>query len=281
MQDESRTLTYRLIGWIVIIAALAAMFLVGSARAQEAPDVTPEATEAPDTQETDTRVFLEIEAPSGEPVDKGDTFFVHVMVSNVEGLSAFDFQIGYDQESVRPVPRDAADVEGTPEPEGDLGTTGGDVLVEGEIGQFVADSPRGSLCSGPFTREALGDTVLALCAGVAAPPCLGGPEGVGGSGTLGTVVFQSRGGEMTDIVLTQSNLVRDDVEPPCDPTGDFVLIRIPHERGGPVTVLLTGGGSSSVLLIVIIAVVAIAVLGAGLGGYLLYQRRETSPAASE
>lgn len=286
MQNELRTRPpMRLIGWIAIVAALAAMFLISPSYAQEAPDASPEAPDAsPEPPaETSTRVFLELEAAEGEPVSKGDTFLIHVMVSDVEGLSAFDFQLGYDPELVRPVPLDAEDDEdvGTQEPEGDLGTSGGDVVVEGEIGQFVADSPRGSLCSGPFTRGTLQGTVLALCAGVAAPPCLGGPEGVDGSGLLGTVVFQSRGGETTDIVLTQSNLVFDDVEPPCDPEGDLVLIRIPHERGGPVTVLLSGGGDSSVLLFVIIAVVVVAVLGAGLGGYLLYQRREAPPAASD
>ena len=282
MKIEARTRPpLRMIGWIVIVAALAAMFFVSPTYAQEAPDASPEAPDELDTQDTSTRVFLEIEAPGGEPVEDGDTFFVHVMVSDVEGLSAFDFQLGYDRDRVRPVPLDTDDSVSTPTTDGALGASGGDALVEGELGQFVADSPRGSLCGGPFIRGSLQDVVLALCAGVAAPPCLGGPAGVDGSGRLGTVVFKSRGGEMTDIVLVQSNLVLDDVEPDCDPEGDLVLIRISHDRGGPVTVLLSGGGSSSVLLFAIIAVVIVAVLGAGLGGFLLYQRRDASSAASE
>ncbi|MCH7699919.1 MAG: hypothetical protein IH865_13365 [Chloroflexi bacterium] len=291
MLNDVRTLPpLRLIAWIAIVAALAAIFLVSPSYAQEAPDASPEASdaspEAPDeqdTQETGTRVFLEIEAPGGEPVNKGDTFFVHVMVADVENLSAFDFQLGYDRERVQPVSRDDDDSGGTPTADGELGVgvEGGDVRVQGELGQFVADSPRGSLCSGPFVRGSLQDRVLALCAGVAAPPCLGGPEGVDGSGRLGTVVFKSRGGETTDIVLVQSNLVLDDVEPPCDPELDLTLIRIPHDSGGPVTVLLSGGGGSSVLLIVIIAVVVVAVLGGGLGGFLLYQRRNASSVASD
>ncbi len=289
MQNETSTRPpLRLIGWIAIVAALAAMFLISPSYAQEtpdaspdAPDASPEAPDEQDTQDTSTRVFLEVEAPTGEPVDKGDTFLVHVMVSDVEGLSAFDFQLGYDPDRIEPVPLDADDNVSTPTVDGELGVGGGDVLVDGELGQFVADSPRGSLCSGPFTRGTLQDTVLALCVGVAPPPCLGGPAGVGGSGRLGTVVFKSRGGEMTDIVLLQSGLVQDDVEPPCDPEDELALVRIPHESGGPVTVLLSGGGSSSTLLIVIIAVVVVVVLGAGLGGYLVYQRRGAASAASE
>ena len=286
MLNEVRILPLsRLIGVVAIVAALAAMFLVSPSYAQEAPDASPEAPDEQDAQETGTRVFLEIEAPGGEPVNKGDTFLVYVMVSDVEGLSAFDFQLGYDRDRIQPVPLNADEDAPTPTPF--AGTpvdatedTIENVLVEGEAGQFVADSPRGSLCSGPFTRGSLQGRVLTLCAGVAPPPCLGGPEGVDGSGLLGTVVFKSRGGEMTDILLLQSSLVFDDVEPPCDPEEDLTLIRIPHERGGPVTVLLSGGGSSSVLLIVIIAVVIVVVLGAGLGGYLLYQRRDASPEAS-
>ncbi len=271
----------RLIGWIAIVAAFAAMFLIGPAYAQEAPDASPEAPDEQETQETSTRVFMELEAPGGEPVHKGDTFLIHVMITDVEGLSAFDFRLGYDADRVKPVSLDADGSASTPTVDGDIGVGGGDVLVEGELGQFVADSPRGSLCSGPFTRRTLQDVVLALCVGVAPPLCLDGPSGVDGSGRLGTVVFESRGGDMTDVVLLESGLVLDDVEPPCDPEGDLTLIRIQHESGGPVTVLLSGGGSSSVLLIAIIAVVVAAVVGAGLGGYLLYQRRDASSAASE
>ena len=281
MKDETRARPpLRLIGWIAA-AAVAAMFLVGPSYAQEAPDASPEAQDEQDSQDTGTSVFLEVEAPGGEPVAKGDTFLVHVMVSGVEDLSAFDFQLGYDPDRVQPIRLDDEEDASTPTAEGELGVEGGDVLVEGELGQFSADSPRGSLCSGPFIRGSLKGQVLALCVGVAPPPCLGGPAGVDGSGRLGTVEFKSRGGEMTDIVLLQSSLVLDDVEPPCDPQGDLTLIRITHDRGGPVTVLLSGGGTSSVLLIAIIAIVVVAVLGAGLGGFLLYQRRGASSVASD
>ena len=286
MKSEASTRPpLRLIGWIAIVAALAAMFFASPTYGQEAPDASPEAPDELDTQDTSTRVFLEIEAPGGEPVNDGDTFLVHVMVSDVEGLSAFDFQLGYDGDRVRPIPLDADDsVIPTPFAGTPVGSSDDKVVnirVEGEAGQFLADSPRSSFCSSPFTIRTLQERVLAGCAGVAPPPCLGGPSGVDGSGRLGTVVFESQGGEMTDIVLVQSLLVLDDVEPPCDPEGDLIPVRIAHEPGGPVTVLLSGGDGSSVLLIVVIAVVVVAVLGAGLGGFLLYQRRDASSAASE
>ena len=83
---------------------------------------------------------------------------------------------------------------------------------------------------------------------------------------------------MTDIALVQSDLVLDDVEPPCDPQEELVLIRILHTQGPPVTVVLKGGGSSSLLLIGVIVVLVVAVAGAGVGGFLLYRRRSVGAA---
>ena len=257
--------------------------LVSPSYGQEAPDATPGAQEE---QNTGPRVFLEIEALGGEPVDKGDTFLVHVMVTEVENLSAFTFEIGYDPERIRPVPRDgqAADAV-TPTPFAGTPVAGSDdtltnILVEGEIGQLVADSPRNSLCGGPFIRSQSGGVVTAGCAGISPPVCLGGPAGVDGSGRLGTIVFKSQGGEMTQLALLSPVLISDDVDPLCDPE-DLRPVTIASTSGPPVTVLLSGGGSSLVLLIVIIAAVVVAVLGAALGGFLLYQRRDTSSAASD
>ena len=266
----------RLIGGIVNIAAFAAMFLFGSVYAQEAPDASPEAPDEIDAQDSGVRVFLEVEAPGEEPVDDGDTFLVHVMVSDVVGLSAFEFQLGYDEERVRPIPLDADGNAVTPTPFAGTPVASSEdevenISVEGDVGQFLADSPRNSFCRGPSTIATLQERVLAVCAGVAPPSCLGGPPGVDGSGRLGTVVFQSRGGEMTDIVLVDSLLVLDDVDP-CDPAGELTPVRIPHDQGGPVTVALIGGDSSSIWLYVVIVVVVVAVLGAGLAGFLLYQR---------
>ncbi len=273
---------------------MAAMFLVSPSYAQEAPDASPEAPdaspEAPDeqdTQDTGTRLFLEIEAPGGEPVDKGDTFIVQVMVADVENLSGFSYEIGFDPERIRPVTREDQDVApptpfgGTPVP-GSEDDDIGNIIVEGETGQMIADSPRNSLCIGPFVQSLSAGVVTAGCAGVSLPACLGGPSGISGSGTLGTVVFESRGGEMADITLVSPVLTSDDAEPPCEEDGELRPVTIESSSGPPVTVLLSGGGSSSsVLLIVIIAVVVVAVLGAGLGGYLLYQRRDASSAASD
>ena len=287
MLNEVRALlSPRLIGWIAIVAALAAIFLVSPSYAQEAPDASPQAPDEQDTQESGTLVFLEVEAPGGEPVKKGDTFFVHVMVSDVENLSAFSYEIGYDPDRVRPVSQEGQDPDvATPTPFGGTPVPGSDdalqnILVEGEIGQMVAESPRNSLCAGPFVKSLSSGVVTAGCVGVSLPVCLGGPPGVSGSGTLGTIVFKSRGGDMTQLALASPVLTSDDVEPPCDPI-ELRPVTIASSSGSPVTVLLSGGGGSSVLLFVIIAIVVVAALGAGLGGYLLYRRREAPPAASD
>ena len=261
---------------IGFIAALGALLFLSPVQAQETPDAATDSPLETPAPQAGTRVFLEIEAPLGEPVDDGDTFFVHVMIADVESLSAFDFQLGYDRERIEPIRLD--DDGGTPTVDGNLGVEGGDVLVAGEIGDFFADSPRDSLCSGPLIRPALQGRVLGLCAGVALPVCLGGPAGVDGSGRLATIEFKSKGGEMTEVALAQTTLVADDVEPPCDPQDeDFSPVVIEHSRGPTVTVLLSGGGGSGILLIAIIVIVVVVVLAAGLGGFLLYQRRSARP----
>jgi hypothetical protein len=255
-----------------ILAIVGALLFVVPVQAQEAPDAATDSPQETPIPQSGTTVFLEIEAPTGEPVDDGDTFLVHVMISDVEHLSAFDFQISYDRERIEPIRLD--DDDGTPAGDGDLSVQGGDVLVAGDIEQFLSDSPRGSLCSGPLIRPTLRDRVLGLCAGVALPVCLGGAAGLDGSGRLGTVEFKSKGGDMTEIALAQTTLVSDDVAPPCDPQDvEFAPIVIEHDQGPAVTVLLSGGGGSGILLIAIIVIVVVVVLGAGLGGFLLYQRR--------
>ncbi|MCH7700013.1 MAG: hypothetical protein IH865_13845 [Chloroflexi bacterium] len=266
---------------IGFIAALGALLFLSPVQAQETPDAATDIPSETPVPQTDTRVFLEIEAPSGQPVNDGDTFFVHIMIADVESLSAFDFQLSYDRERIEPIRLD--DDGGTPAAEGELRVEGGDVLVAGEIGEFFADSPRDSLCTGPLIRPALQNRVLGLCAGVALPVCLGGPAGVDGSGRLATIEFKSKGGEMTEVALVQTTLVADDVEPECDPQSeDFRPVVIEHSQGPTVTVLLSGGGGSGILLIAIIVIVVVLVLAAGLGGFLLYQRRSagSSSAAS-
>ena len=264
---------------IGFIAALGALLFLSPVQAQETPDAATDIPSETPVPQTDTRVFLEIEVPSGQPVNDGDTFFVHIMIADVESLSAFDFQVDYDRERIEPIRLD--DDGGTPAAEGELSVEGGDVLVAGEIGEFFADSPRDSLCTGPLIRPALQDRVLGLCAGVALPVCLGGPAGVDGSGRLATIEFKSKGGEMTEVALAQTTLVADDVEPECDPQSeDFRPVVIEHSQGPTVTVLLSGGGGSGILLIAIIVIVVVAVLAAGLGGFLLYQRRSASSSSA-
>ena len=264
----------RQLGLIAALLMSGAFLFAGVTAAQEDVDPTPTVAEAPGDTPT-TAVFLEIEAPTGEPVNKGDTFLVHVMVSDVENLSAFDFQLSYDDDRVEPIKlddgQDATPVisdQGTPTTDQTLDNT----RVEGELGQFLADGDRDSLCSGPTVRSTLKERVLAFCVGVNLPVCAGGPAGVDGSGRLGTVVFKSRGGEMTQIGLVSSVLTSDDAGDPCE---DLVPVRIDHSLGPPATVALSGGGGSSGLIIILLAIVALAAV-AGVGGFLFYRQRMAS-----
>ena len=88
---------------IGFLAALGAMLFLSPVQAQEAPDAATDIPLETPVPQTDTRVFLEIEAPEGEPVNDGDTFFVNIMISDVENLSTFDFQLGYDRGRVEPI----------------------------------------------------------------------------------------------------------------------------------------------------------------------------------
>ena len=281
----------RLAGLLAVIAAVVALLFLSPAGAQETPVPTdaagtPVATpgaetpaSTPGAQETPVDVtgpVLRIEADQAvQPVKSGDQFEVRILVDNVEHLSAFDFVLQYDRDRLEPV---VAGGEGTPT--GGVSLTPGDAQIQGELGEFIRTGERGqtATCQGPYTTEARPGNVLALCASLALPVCLGGPAGASGSGLLASVFFKSKGGEMTTLRLSSSNLVSDDAEPPCDPEGELIPQRIPH-RVEDTTVLLSGGGGGSGLIIAVVAVVVVvALLAAGGGAYYWYTRRST-PAA--
>ncbi|MEX0786758.1 MAG: cohesin domain-containing protein [Dehalococcoidia bacterium] len=283
--------------WLVGLAAggaLVAFLLAPSAQAQETPvptDATAQETPVPTDEGTpadatppsqgtptgvpETGLRIEIVAEE-EPVPSGDRFEVQIFVDNVEHLSAFDFVLQYDPDRLLPV---AEGGEAVATPSTDPATEG-EANVLGELGQFLETSPRGesATCQGPYTLAAQRGNVLALCASIAPPVCLGGPDGASGSGMVGTVTFEARGGDMTTLRLVSSNLISDDVPPPCDPDSDsFIPQRIAHTTS-EATVLLKSseGGISTLLLIAIVAVVVVVVLGGGGAAYYWYQRRSAS-----
>jgi hypothetical protein len=293
MEQELRSETKIQLRWIApagLIAAMAvvaALLLLSAASAQETPAptdstsaaaspgaetpaTTPGALETP-TVVTDTLVRIEVDQ-AVQPVSSGDEFEVRVMVDNVEHLSAFDFVLQYDPDRLEPVEDPSG---GTPAA-GDAGGLGAeDVQIAGRLAEFIETSPSGesSTCQGPYVREQ--GFVLGVCVSLARPLCLDGPEGATGSGVLARIQFKSRGGEMTNLRLASSNLVSDDVEPPCDPE-DFRLRRIPHRVQDTTVLLAGGGGGAGVLIGVIIGVVVVALLAGGGGVYVWYRRRSAS-----
>ncbi len=235
-------------------------------------DTTPTATVEP-TPDLNVKTVVRIEVdPQTKPIPSGQEFEARVMVDNVEHLAGFSFTISYDPKRLQPVKPSSAEI--TP------GFTPADTPVAGlngnpvkhrAIGDIFASSPRkdGVICSGTVAQNS---TVVAACVTRFPPICLDGPDGASGSGLLGAVYFKSKGGGPTTLTLAASDLVLDDVQPPCDPV-DFQVQAIPNRRENAI-IDLAKGGSSSTLLVVIIGVVVVVVIGGGVGGYLWYRRRQ-------
>jgi hypothetical protein len=230
-------------------------------------EATPAATVEPTPDlSVKTLVRIEVDAQT-KPIPSGQEFEARVMVDNVEHLAGFSFTISYDPKRLQPVQPSSAEI--TPEATPVAGLNGNPVKNRA-LGDILASSPRkdGVICSGPVAQNS---TVAAACVTRFPPICLGGPVGASGSGLLGAVYFKSNGGGSTTLTLAASDLVLDDVQPPCDPV-DFQVQAIPNRRQN-LTIELAKGGSSSSLLVVIIGVVVVVIIG-GAGGYLWYRRRQ-------
>jgi hypothetical protein len=273
----------RLLSLLALAAApvLLIVALLSVASAQEptqttAPDATGVATPAvtgeptPDLSIT-TVVRLEIDQQT-EPFPSGTEFEVRVLVDDVEHLAGFSFTISYDPKRVQAVK--PGDAEATPDSV-EVPSPRGDPAKSRALGDIFAASPRADSvnCPTPLIED---DAVSAFCVTLAAPICLGGPIGAGGSGLLGAVYFRSKGGGPTTLTLAKSELVLDDAQPPCDPE-ELPLQLIPNRRQS-LTLDLAETGGSSTMVIIVIVVVALAVAAGGAGGYIWYRRRQTHSA---
>lgn len=237
-------------------------------------DTTPTATVEP-TPDPNVKTLVRIEVdPQTKPIPSGQEFEARVMVDNVEHLAGFSFTISYDPKRLQPVKPGSAEI--TPENTPVAGLSGNPVKGRA-IGDILASSSRseGVICSGPVAQSS---TVVAACVTRFPPICLGGPVGASGSGLLGAVYFKSKGGGPTTLTLAESDLVLDDVQPPCDPA-DIQVQAIPNRRENAPIDLAKGGGSSSTLLVVIIGLVVVVIVVGGTGGYLWYRRRQAGPSA--
>ena len=214
----------------IVAATLGMVFTSATGRAQE-----------------EQQPVVRIEVDALQPIPAGEEFEARVVVDDVQGLAAFDFELAFDPERVRY--REMRDV-----------------------GLILSESDRTNVrCNDP---ELLEDSVTVSCVTLGPPVCLGGPAGASGSGVLARVVFTARGGGDTTLSLRNSTLVLDDLQP-CDP--ETSPTRIPHDRED-LTIRLEGGEGGIPWLIIgpVAAVVVLGVLGAGAG--LLWYRRSQSSA---
>ncbi len=241
---------------------------------------TPPSDEATPGPDVTTVVRLSVLDTLKQPVPKGDEIEVQVSVEDVEHLAGFEFTITYDSERIEPVivsgeEAPATGQAGTPV-RGDEGS-----VKTANLGQVLLSGGRTRddiLCSDPQEQAS---TVLAACNILAAPVCAGGDPGVSGDGLLASVFFTSKGGGLTTLEISKSNLVLDDVAPPCPVSeeDDFVVQAIPHRTEGTVTIeLAKDNGPSGVLIGVIVAIV-VALVVVGGAAYLFYRRQQGTPSA--
>jgi hypothetical protein len=269
----------QLLGLIALLL-LSAFLLLSPVGAQETPEMAPEEGDEV-TQQTPVvspqegegpLIRLEVDAPE-EPIPKGEEIEVAVLVEDVEHLASFAFAIRYDPKRLEPVERDLPE-NGTPRatPVEGLDDDGETVVSVRDTGAFLATSERadGLICFDPVVSDR--EKVLVSCVTAGLPLCLDGLAGASGSGVLGRVLFESKGGGVATLELTDTMLVLDDVVP-CDPDPDVGQAQeIAHRVEGAAIELASGDGIPWVIVGPVIAVVVVLVIGGGVGGFIWSRR---------
>lgn len=284
--------------WL-LIASLALFgilgFLVASTTGAQTPGETPEgtpaatqedstpSTEVPASEEPTpgpdvlTTVRLSVD-PAIQPIPEGEEFEVQVLVEQVEHLAGFQFAIGFDPELIEPVfgsasetPSDATVPEGTP-------VEGSNTIKTANLGEFLRSSGREEILCSPAVAEE--GRALVTCSLLGPPVCAGGEPGVSGDGLLGSLYFESKGGGTTELTVADSDLVLDDIAPPCEiaEESDIVVIPIQHQREGVTIELEASDSNSGVILGIIVGVIVALVVVGGGTAYLFYRRRQASAA---
>lgn len=147
---------------------------------------------------------ISVDIETAQPIGVGQQFVAEIHVDNAPPLSAYAFQLVFDDTRISFVRMD-------------------------DLGDMFAGSQRGPIC----TRE-LG-AFHWNCFTAGPPVCLGGGHGPSGSGTLGRAVFRAEQAGVTAIDLTNTQLIWDDISP-CDPS-DLHVYPIPHKAlNGQVTI---------------------------------------------
>lgn len=269
---------------LLTLALVGALLLLTPARAQETPAASPPAEATPGATPgttpgstpgaTSGEAVLRIEIVAPEvPVPVGDIIQARVVAENVEHLAGFSLFIAYDSDKLRPL--ELEDGGGGTPAEGAEGPTG--VNTEGvpvqsdQVGAFVEGSGRGQSLFCPPPAEQAG-RVSVICITNEAPVCLGGPAGASGSGVLAVIPFESKGGGVTSLGLTESTLALDDWADPCDP-GVSSAEPILHTVQGASVELAPKDSASMLIIIIIVVAVVLAVATGGAFGYRWYRQR--------
>jgi hypothetical protein len=189
---------------VAVLVVLSAMS-VGAQTPEEtaiggetAVEATPEPTPGPDVRTT-----IRLETDAVQPIGDGAEFPIRILVEEVEHLAGFQVSLRFDPERLAPVLAAASSGEdATP-----VGSR--DVAKAEGLGEFLSADGRQIFCSDAVVGTG---KVTVVCNILAPPLCLGGQPGAAGSGVLGTIFLESRGGGMTEISLADSALVADDYD---------------------------------------------------------------------
>lgn len=141
-----------------------------------------------------------------QPARVGDEFVVEVRIEDVEHLSAFQFELAFDEAAM--------------------------TLVRWSgLGEMFTTSQRNATLCYPLPDDPHPEeSRTAGCSTLGPPVCIGGPSGPSGAGTLARAVFRAERAGTTALRLTETTLVWDDVRP-CDPA-TFEAVTIPSQRQG-------------------------------------------------
>lgn len=196
----------------------------------------------------DEPALVKINAPV-EPIEAGEEFAVELLVEDVEHLAAFEFTISYDPELMSYE------------------------RVE-DAGLFLATGERQNIsCPDATSRE--GWLNVFCVTRVLGAYCVGAPAGASGSGLLARVILKARGEGEAMLELSDPTTLALDDAIPCD--ANLNIPEIPHTRESATVELLGGDGLPWLIVGPIIGVVALLVIGGGIGLSLRRRGGDAAP----
>ncbi len=268
-----RRLATRVLAWLALAAVVVAAPTAYRAVAQEetptppaqdetatpaAPTEGTPAPEEPTSTPGGAETVMRVAGPDGS-VSKGDEFAVDVLVENVEHLATIEFKLYYDDALLKYE------------------------RVE-ELAQFLESGEREVNCGeSPYFPAAgavpAGDPVYVnvACPTFGAPVCAGGAAGVAGDGLLSRIVFTALADGTATLELSDTTLLKDDIEP-CSPEEDDVILIDHATEDATVEIGGSSDGLNWLLVGVVVgAVVVVIVVGGGI--FAMYRSSRTNAGA--